>query len=142
MLIGKAERKIDAAGRLLIPPRFRRGLEVEGAGTVYVSLWTPENGGDHLRLYPESVFNRLYEEQRTPGFEVDPGLLRITSSTESVEVDGNLRVRIDAGALKEIGVEPKGLVLMVGGGNHVQVWSPERWAATASALPSLPGGRS
>ena len=72
--------------------------------------------------------------------ESPKGLLRITSGTESVEVDGNLRVRFDTKALDAIGVEPKGVCLAIGGGNHVQIWAPERWVAVESGLPSLPGG--
>jgi DNA-binding transcriptional regulator/RsmH inhibitor MraZ len=138
MLIGKAERSIDAQGRLLIPPRFRRGLHAEESRTVCVSTW---DAGDesHLRIYPEETFELLCEEQRKPGFEVDAGLLRIASSTESVEVDGNVRVRFDADALVEIGSAPKEKVLLIGAVTHVQVWNPERWAQVQSRLPGAGG---
>jgi MraZ protein len=122
MFTGEFKHSVDAKGRVAIPARFRLQLE-EGA---FVTKWI--NGC-------AAVFTRTAFEQLAAKVVVLPLAdekarafsLFLSSSAFEVERDGQGRIVVPA-AIREWAAL-RGDAVVVGAIDHVEIWSPDRWAA-------------
>jgi MraZ protein len=128
MFLGRYQHSIDDKGRLTIPVRYREFLADQGAFIT--------QGFDHnLIVYPPEVFDRI--SQRVSRISMtDPNArnLRrlIFSSAEHVSVDKIGRILIPQ-FLREAG-KFDGEVIIVGMGDHFELWSPELWTGQSALL--------
>lgn len=119
---GTFEHSIDERGRLAIPARFRRAF-VDG-GVVRpgpdgcLELYTQETfDQEALRRLESEDGNRRRSARRTRrGFMHD---------AYSLELDRQGRVLVPQVLRDRIGID--GRVAVVGCGDYIEVWEPERW---------------
>ena len=127
---GHFEHSLDAKNRLSIPARFRASFS---NGTVLakdpetcVAIWTPETHEQRLEralgdLNPlGSRYRKLSRFYQGNSFEIP--------------LDGSGRVTVPAPLLAHAGVEKE--VVVVGVGDHLEVWGRERWESEQKALDS------
>jgi MraZ protein len=132
--VGSYQRSLDSKGRLLFPAKLLRKLPAAGGQvTLYVMLLD-----DHLGLFPEEAFHDRMKEQRPTGFGADPDFTALMSFAEEATLDANNRLRLTASHLKDAGLERE--VVLVGAGDHLQIWSPEALAAMQDAYRKKQGG--
>ena len=128
MFLGQFRHNLDDKGRLTVPARFREALAQEGA---YVMSGFDQN---LMVLTPDS-FNRISErlnEMNTT--DASLRLLRrlIFPSADLLTLDKAGRflipqyLRDSAGIVNEI--------LVVGVGNHIELWAPDRWELQLAKL--------
>jgi MraZ protein len=127
---GSFERAVDEKGRFNLPFPFRRG----GPGHAeerYVVAEGPD-GTLNILTYPEFVaaFNRV--RQRRPGRSLRDELRRMSHNSRVLEPDAQGRVAVPLDFLARIGVTKR--ILVMGMGNYLELWEPERWHEHASAL--------
>lgn len=126
---GEYRHTVDGKGRVAIPARFRARLD-EGA---YVARWIDEC----LGLFPRSAFEEL--AARIAAKPVTDASARtfsryVFSGAFEVELDGQGRLVIPAGLREFAGLE--GETVVVGSRDHIELWSPARWAAYSAAMTS------
>lgn len=120
MFLGQYRHSLDSKGRMIVPARFREGLD----GGLYLS-----QGFDHnLRLLPENIFVSIYERITTMS-STDPTARQlrrlIFSTAQQVDVDGNGRILIPK-YLRDV-ARLENEVVIVGIGEAIEIWSPEAW---------------
>lgn len=120
MFLGQYRHSIDSKGRMIVPARFREGLQ----GIAYLT-----QGFDHnLRLLPEETFLAIYESITTMS-STDPTARQlrrlIFSTAQQVDVDSNGRILIPK-YLREVARLDSDAVI-VGIGEAIEVWSPQAW---------------
>jgi MraZ protein len=127
---GSFERAVDAKGRFNLPYPFRRSFQGQ-ADERYVVTEGPD---DTLALLPHgefvAAFNRLRERQ--PGSALRDELRRLSHNSRIVEPDAQGRVAVPTEFLARIGVSKR--VLVLGVGNRLELWEPDRWAAHSAGL--------
>ena len=114
--VGTRERKLDLRGRVSLPKRWEALWE---AGSVFLRM---EQSGDdaYLGLYPVSVKGaRLLQHQQ--------------DDTEVV-VDSQSRIWIDKGLLEWVGAVAGGTVVLLGVGDHLEIWNKGRWEKAREGL--------
>jgi len=127
---GGYERAVDAKGRFNLPFRFRRSGAAHGDERYVVS--EGPDGTLNLLPYDEFVaaFNRM--RQRKPGPDLRSELRRLSNNSRVVEPDAQGRVAVDPQLLERIGVGKR--VRVVGMGNYMELWDPDRFAAAQAEL--------
>lgn len=129
-LTGTFERTLDDKLRLSLPKPVRDDLIQEGA-TIYIA---PEPEGA-VGIYAEAEFKARAEKisQSTANPEDVRKFRRIYySSAESVSADGQGRVRISERLAKRANLS--GEVLVLGVGDHLEVWNKDVWQASAEQI--------
>ncbi len=123
---GSYLRSVDKKGRFNLPFRFRRSGATH-AEEKYVVSDGPD-GTLNLLPYGEFVqaFNRM--RGRRPGAELRRELRRLSHSSRVLSPDAQGRVAVSPDFLARIHVDKK--VLVVGMGNYMELWKPERFTAT------------
>ena len=121
MFTGQYTHSIDAKGRVAIPARFRLPLE-EGAVAV---KWAENCIG----LYPRSAYEQL--AQRLAGVPLNDEKGRkvarfVFGNSFDVEADAQGRILLAMPLRNWAGLT--GEAVMVGARDHVEIWSPARWA--------------
>jgi len=128
MFIGEYRHSVDAKGRVAIPARFRLQLE-EGAVVV---RWVEGNAA----IFPRAAFEALAEKVAALPLanEQARAVSRfLFSSAFEVERDNQGRVVLPAAVRDWAGLGPEAVI--VGAGDRVDIWSPDRWAAKGFASP-------
>ena len=121
LLTGTFERSVDEKLRLGMPKSLRDSL---GENALYLAP-----GTDHsLALYGEKAFAEVASRlsAASPNAQNVRGFSRLFyARAQRVELDKAGRLRIPAGlaGLAEI----KEQVILVGVGDHVELWEPKRW---------------
>jgi|SRR3989338_4667663 len=111
-------------GRLVIPKRIREGLGKQATCTL-------SRGYDgSLSGYRQEDWKRatdeLLQESAVSGRRVD--LRRhIFSSAVEVEIDGQGRAVIPVNLLEYAGLKTAKEAVVIGVGNHFEVWQKEKW---------------
>jgi MraZ protein len=120
MFLGQYEHTIDEKGRLTIPSRFRDLLQ-NGA---YITQGFEQN----LMVLTTTAFEQVYARINRMSL-TDPiarQLKRlIFSYADRVEVDRVGRILIPQ--FLRVSAQLNGAAVMVGVGNHFEIWSPDRW---------------
>jgi MraZ protein len=128
MFIGEYRHSVDAKGRVAIPARFRLQLE-EGAVVV---RWVEGNAA----IFPKAAFEALAEKIAALPIanEQARAVSRfLFSSAFEVERDNQGRVVLPAAIREWAGLAAEAVI--VGAGDRVDIWAPDRWAAKGFASP-------
>jgi MraZ protein len=129
MFTGEYRHSVDAKGRVAIPARFRLQLE-EGAVVV---RWLDGCAA----VYPRAAFEALASKVSVLPLadEKARSVSRfLSSSAFDVERDSQGRIVLP-GAIRDwaaLGTE----AVLVGAWDHVEIWSPDRWAAVQKGMDS------
>jgi MraZ protein len=129
MFTGQYTHSIDAKGRVAIPARFRLPLE-EGAVAV---KWAENCIG----LYPRSAYEQL--AQRLAGVPLNDEKGRkvarfVFGNSFDVEADAQGRILLELPLRNWAGLTSE--AVLVGARDHVEIWSPARWAAFENNIES------
>ncbi len=120
MFIGEYNHTIDAKGRLIIPSRYREELGENFKVT---------KGFDGcLFAYDNSDWNRLQEKLAAlPLANKESRVLNrfFLGSAMDAEFDKQGRILVTAPLRDHAGLNKD--VVLVGVGNHIEIWSRERW---------------
>lgn len=127
MFMGEFTHAIDDKGRLTIPAKFREEL-------AYGAVIT--RGYDkYLILYSAEAFKRVITraENLSPTNPEHRALLRLTFSGASEAVpDRQGRILVAPYLREYAGIETD--CVIVGVGQHIEIWSREGWAAQLNGL--------
>jgi MraZ protein len=117
--------RLDAKGRLPVPPPFRRELALGGARGLVVTLLD-----ECLAAYAPAEWERLAAQLvALPAFSKPvKGLARVLASRAAdCELDVQGRIRLAPSLRTAAGLGREATV--VGVLNRFEVWAPERWTA-------------
>ncbi len=123
MFTGEYRHTVDAKGRVAIPARFRLQLE-DGA---VVTRWL----GGCAAIFPRPAFEVIASKfaSQPLGNENATAVSRFMfSSAFEVERDGQGRMVLPLGIREWAGLKTD--AVFVGQWDRVEIWSPERWAAS------------
>ena len=119
---GHFEHTLDAKNRLSIPARFRTSFS---AGVVLakdpepcMAVWTPDTHEAIIERALGELNRKLSRFYQGNSFEID--------------LDASGRVILPAPLLAHAGIAKE--VVVVGVGDHLEVWSAERWQRQQEAL--------
>jgi MraZ protein len=125
---GHFEHSLDAKNRLSIPARFRASFS---SGTVLakdpepcVAIWTPDGH--------ESIIARALGPLNPMGSEYRKLSRFYQGNSFDLELDASGRVTLPAPLLAHAEIEKE--VVVVGVGDHLEVWGAERWRSEQEAL--------
>jgi MraZ protein len=125
---GHYEHSLDAKNRLSIPARFRASFS---AGVVLskdpepcVAVWTPETH--------EAIIERALGGLNPMGSEYRKLSRFYQGNSFEIDLDAAGRVTLPPPLLAHGGIEKE--VVVVGVGDHLEVWGRERWQAEQEAL--------
>ncbi|MCR5235810.1 MAG: division/cell wall cluster transcriptional repressor MraZ [Lachnospiraceae bacterium] len=127
MFIGEYNHTIDAKGRLIVPAKYRDNL----GERFYVT----KGFDDCLFVYAEEDFNILQEKIRAlPLSNKESRTISrfFLGSAQEGELDKQGRILI-SGPLREHADLVKDVVL-VGVGNHIEIWSKDRYEASEESM--------
>jgi transcriptional regulator MraZ len=125
---GHYEHSLDAKNRLSIPAKFRAafssGVVLAKDPEPCLAAWTPETH--------ESIIERALGELNPMGSEYRKLSRFYQGNSFEVELDASGRVTLPPPLMAhaEIGKE----VVVVGVGDHLEVWSRERWGSQQEGL--------
>jgi MraZ protein len=131
LLTGAYDRTIDEKLRLAMPKPFREAFDEERQLVL-----TPGTDGS-LSLFSGRVFASLAEQlsARSPsGQEVRAFSRLLYAQSHSVELDAQGRIRLPAELAKLGNLEGEGDVVVLGVGDHVELWNKSRWEAYLADL--------
>jgi MraZ protein len=129
LLTGTYERTLDEKMRLALPKRLRETLA--GGGQLVITQGTDGS----LALFPEKAFASLAEKlaARSPtGQDVRAFSRLLYAQSQSVEVDSQGRIRLPTELTRL--AELAGDVVLLGVGDHVELWNKSRWEAYLAEL--------
>ena len=125
---GHFEHSLDAKNRLSIPARFRAAFS---SGTVLakdfepcVAVWTPEAH--------EAIVDRALGALNPMGQDYRRLARYFQGSSFDIELDASGRVTLPPPLLSHSGIEKE--VVVVGVGDHLEVWAKDRWQQQQDAL--------
>ncbi len=120
VFIGEYKHNLDSKGRIIIPAKFREELG---------DLLIVTRGFDGcLSLYTQEQWKRLYATLRKlPPTKKESRMYihMITVKACECELDSQGRILIPASLAKEAALEKE--CVIVGVGDHAEIWSDERW---------------
>ncbi len=127
---GHYEHSLDAKNRLSIPAKFRPAFS---AGVVLakdpepcVAAWTPQSH--------EAIIDRALTGLNPLGSQYRKVSRFYQGNSFEVELDAAGRVTLPPSLLAHAHIEKA--VVVVGVGDHLEVWSHDRWDAERQALDS------
>ena len=125
---GHYEHSLDAKNRLSIPARFRTsfsgGVVLAKDPEPCVAVWTPDTH--------EEIISRSLAGLNPMGSEYRKLSRFYQGNSFDLELDSAGRVTLPPPLLAHAGVDKE--VMVVGVGDHLEVWGRERWAQVQSAL--------
>ena len=124
-LLGEFSRKIDAKGRLSLPADFRKAL----SDNLKMTLSLDDSC---LYIFETEDFNKWVENlfEAQGGFNVGNRQmvnlkLKLKSRASNCEVDNAGRISLSASLREKVGFDKD--VVIVGNGDHIEIWDEERW---------------
>jgi MraZ protein len=124
LLTGTFTRSIDEKLRVAIPKRLREALECPCGDRLFVAPGTDLS----LAIYTQEAFEHLAQRlaQASPtGQEVRAFTRLFYARAQSVELDGQGRIRIPADLAELSGVSKEAVLLGVQ--DHLELWPAHRW---------------
>ncbi len=139
MFQGASKLTLDDKNRLSIPARHREALQALSDGRLTLTL----HPDDCVLIYPRAVWEKKREELAALSYAARALQRRVLGSAVDVEIDSTGRILI-APELRER-CEIRRDVMLLGMGEHFELWNPERLAALereqlASGLPDAAAG--
>ena len=127
---GQHEHSLDAKDRLTIPSRLRAQLD---EGSVLVAGLDP-----CIEIWPREGFAR-FAAQVLAGLNPLSSRARMLrrrfhANAEDEQLDSAGRVRIAKHLIAHAGLD--GPCVVVGADDHLEVWSPDRWAEHSAEMES------
>ncbi|MCC5797685.1 MAG: division/cell wall cluster transcriptional repressor MraZ [Methylophaga sp.] len=125
MFRGVATFNLDAKGRMAIPTRFRKHLDVSCEGRLVITI----DHSDHcLQVYPMPEWEAV-EQKLTALPSLNPQVRRLKRmllgyATEC-EMDSHGRVLLPAKLREFAGLDKN--VVMIGQGNKFELWDEQTW---------------
>ena len=127
---GHYEHSLDAKNRLSIPTRFRAafssGVVLAKEPEPCVAIWTPDTH--------EAIIERALSGMNPMGSEHRKLSRFFQGNSFEMELDASGRVTVPPPLLGHSGIEKE--VVVVGVGDHLEVWGRERWQTEQEALDS------
>lgn len=123
LLLGQHEHSLDSKDRVTIPSKFRHhfseGLVLSADFEPCVAVFTQEQ----FQLYQATFAPQMHP------FNTESRKMkrRIFGSAAEAELDTAGRARIPKNLLEHARLEPKGRCMVVGAGDHLEIWSEELW---------------
>ncbi|MCU0241077.1 MAG: division/cell wall cluster transcriptional repressor MraZ [Vicinamibacteria bacterium] len=134
MFKGTFRYRMDAKGRLPLPPAFRKQLALQG-GPLSVVLTLVDQC---IAVYPQEEWSRL-ETQLTalPAFDKQTKALTrvLASHAEECVLDIQGRILLPSDLRRAVSLERD--VVMIGALNRLEIWSPATWAGFLSEAETL-----
>ena len=125
---GHFEHSLDAKNRLAIPARFRtafsNGAVLAKDPETCVAVWTPETH--------ESIIERALGDLNPMGAQYRKLSRFYQGNSFEIDLDASGRVTLPPPLLAHAGIEKE--VVVVGVGDHLEVWGRERWLQEQEAL--------
>ena len=125
---GHYEHSLDAKNRLSIPARFRpafsAGVVLAKDPETCVAVWTPATH--------EAIIERALGGLNPMGSEYRKLARFYQGNSFELELDGAGRATLPPTLLSHAAIEKE--VVVVGVGDHLEVWGRERWAKEQEAL--------
>ena len=125
---GHFEHSLDAKNRLSIPARFRAsfsgGVVLAKDPEPCVAVWTPSAH--------ESIIDRALGGLNPMGSEYRKLSRFYQGNSFEIELDASGRVTLPPPLLAHAAIEKE--VVVVGVGDHLEVWGKERWRQEQEAL--------
>jgi MraZ protein len=125
---GHFEHSLDAKNRLAIPARFRtafsNGAVLAKDPETCVAVWTPETH--------ESIIERALGDLNPMGAQYRKLSRFYQGNSFEIDLDASGRVTLPPPLLGHAGIEKE--VVVVGVGDHLEVWGRERWLQEQEAL--------
>jgi MraZ protein len=125
---GHFDHTLDAKNRLSIPTRFRTAFS---SGTVLaktpepcVAIWTPETN--------DAIIERALAGLNPMGAEYRKASRFFQGNSFEVDLDASGRVTLPSALLAHAAIEKE--VVVVGVGDHLEVWARQRWQEEQEAL--------
>jgi len=123
-LIGSAPARIDNAGRIKIPEKFRSIIEKEYGSEVFITSLTDEA----LQLYPLPVWEKISGMSINGALHLRPEirlfLIRVNRKGTRCQIDSKGRVLISQ-PLRQL-AQLKDEVEVIGLNDHLEIWNRER----------------
>jgi|DewCreStandDraft_1066081.scaffolds.fasta_scaffold15529_3 MraZ protein len=124
LLIGSAPARIDNAGRIKIPEKFRSIIEKEYGSEVFITSLTDEA----LQLYPLPVWEKISGMSINGALHLRPEirlfLIRVNRKGTRCQIDNKGRVLISQ-PLRQL-AQLKDEVEVIGLNDHLEIWNRER----------------
>lgn len=124
LLIGSASARIDNAGRIKIPEKFRILIENEYGSEVFITSLTDEA----LQLYPLPVWEKISGMSINGVLHLRPEirlfLIRVNRKGTRCQIDSKGRVLINQ-SLRQL-AQLKDEVEVIGLNDHLEIWNRER----------------
>ncbi len=133
-LSGTYAYSVDDRGRLAVPAKLRDKL----GDVVWVTIWQGK-----LRLYPEAAWEiQVKHVLDMSGWENNGSDMRLAVFSEAYDcqIDGQGRILIPANLREAVGITEN--VVIVGAGDHVQIWDRAQWNVKRQDLDQQPSLRS
>ncbi len=127
MFIGEYNHTIDAKGRLIVPAKYRDNLGEH--------FYVMKGYDDCLFVYGEEDFKALGDQIRALPLsnKASRAISRFfLGSAQESEFDKQGRILIAAPLREHAGLEKD--VVLVGVGNHIEIWSKERYDAAEESI--------
>jgi MraZ protein len=124
---GEYRHTVDGKGRIAVPARYRTAL----GGGAYLTRWLD----GCLAIFPRDAWGAIADKiAALPLSDADARTFSriIFASAFEVEVDGQGRVLLPANLRAAAQLESNAVV--VGARDHLELWSPERWAAYSAEM--------
>jgi MraZ protein len=129
---GHSTYSLDTKGRLTIPAKYRSRL----SRTVVVARGLGDDGC--LQLFPEERWNRLAEKVNSlPLGHAGARLFRRKFLAWASESDLDRQGRIMIPEMLRNYAKLDGEVVVVGVGDHLELWNPERWEEVNEAAEEV-----
>jgi MraZ protein len=125
---GHFEHSLDAKNRLAIPARFRAafssGAVLAKDPETCVAVWTPEAH--------ESIIERALGDLNPMGAQYRKLSRFYQGNSFEIDLDASGRVTLPPPLLADASIEKE--VVVVGVGDHLEIWGRERWQQEQQAL--------
>jgi MraZ protein len=125
---GHFEHSLDAKNRLSIPARFRAsfsgGIVLAKDPEPCVAVWPPNSH--------EAIIERALTGLNPMGSQYRKVSRFFQGNSFEIDLDSSGRVTLPPPLLAHAGIEKE--VVVVGVGDHLEVWGKERWAREQEAL--------
>ncbi|MCC6737489.1 MAG: hypothetical protein IT452_00470 [Planctomycetia bacterium] len=127
---------VDQKNRLVIPARFREVL----GNLVKVGLHPQDNFFVLSVSAPDVYAERMeaLEKRAENDPRLDATITLLDATTQELELDDQGRITLTAELKGQAGIERD--VVVIGRGNHLQIWTQGRWEDFTRKAFETPGG--